>query len=190
VWEIGGKVDLRNPSRSGATLDPGKVIVCLRGTGQGFEDRLFVVTSQGAHIGRNPDCEILLNHPTVSRSHCRIELSPAGVRVRDLGSVNGTWINGVMRMDSWLRQWDVVRVGGVDLVVEIRPISSLGEVLPPPVGVPSQEKVGTTRLLDIEGLEPKHVQAPSDGAPVSRLSRFTQMLFRATKPSRHDTTSG
>lgn len=171
-------MDLRNPSRSGVTLDPGKVIVCLRGTGQGFEDRLFVVTSQGASIGRNPDCEIMLNHPTVSRSHCRIDLSPAGVRVRDLGSVNGTWINGVMRMDSWLCQWDVLRVGGVDLVVEIRPTSSLGEIPPPPVRVPSQEKVGTTRLLDIEGVEPPSVQAPPDDARMSRLGRFTQKLFR------------
>jgi len=49
-------------------------------------------------VGRARDCTIALpleaEHLDVSRHHCQLEISPAGIRVRDLGSLNGTYING------------------------------------------------------------------------------------------------
>ena len=50
-------------------------------------------------IGRADDCEVrLLNeleYLTVSRHHCLVEVDPPEVRVRDLGSKNGTYVNGL-----------------------------------------------------------------------------------------------
>jgi len=49
-------------------------------------------------IGRSRDCTIALpmevEHMDVSRRHCLVDISPSAVRIRDLGSLNGTFING------------------------------------------------------------------------------------------------
>jgi pSer/pThr/pTyr-binding forkhead associated (FHA) protein len=50
-------------------------------------------------IGRANDCEIKLpnelEYLAVSRHHCLLELDPPAIRVRDLGSRNGTYVNGL-----------------------------------------------------------------------------------------------
>lgn len=50
-------------------------------------------------IGRAKDCHILIpdseTHRTISRYHCLLDINPPQVRVRDFGSLNGTYINGV-----------------------------------------------------------------------------------------------
>jgi eukaryotic-like serine/threonine-protein kinase len=49
-------------------------------------------------IGRAPDCDIQLSanyrHAVVSRHHCCLEIEPPSIRVHDLGSRNGTYVNG------------------------------------------------------------------------------------------------
>jgi pSer/pThr/pTyr-binding forkhead associated (FHA) protein len=61
--------------------------------------RRFIFKAPAAcTIGRAKDCTISLplevEHLDVSRRHCLIEISPPAARVRDLGSLNGTCING------------------------------------------------------------------------------------------------
>src|SRR5207244_11812127 len=36
------------------------------------------------------------DHETVSRHHCLFDINPPDIRVRDFGSLNGTWVNGTM----------------------------------------------------------------------------------------------
>ncbi|HEX8953519.1 MAG TPA: FHA domain-containing protein, partial [Polyangia bacterium] len=45
-------------------------------------------------IGRAPTSDVFVDHPSVSRHHAEIAVDPEGVRVRDLGSRNGTRVNG------------------------------------------------------------------------------------------------
>ena len=45
-------------------------------------------------IGRQPGCEVFLSDPEVSRLHAEIEVTPQGAIIRDLGSLNGTLVNG------------------------------------------------------------------------------------------------
>ena len=49
-------------------------------------------------VGRSPDCDIALPmdllHRDISRRHCAIEIDPPRIRVRDLNSLNGTYVNG------------------------------------------------------------------------------------------------
>jgi predicted component of type VI protein secretion system len=53
-----------------------------------------LVQADDALVGRTPQCTIRIVHPLVSREHCRIEVRRDGVYVDDLGSMNGTWVNG------------------------------------------------------------------------------------------------
>jgi pSer/pThr/pTyr-binding forkhead associated (FHA) protein len=50
-------------------------------------------------VGRSRDCEICvpadIQYQDVSRHHCEFEIDPPSVRLRDLGSLNGTFVNGV-----------------------------------------------------------------------------------------------
>ncbi len=64
-----------------------------------FLDRKFVFTKPTrCIIGRADDCAIRVPtdvaHVDISRHHCLLEINPPGVRVRDLGSRNGTFVNG------------------------------------------------------------------------------------------------
>lgn len=45
-------------------------------------------------FGRNPDCDVFIDSPLVSREHARLTISPSGSTLEDLGSTNGTFING------------------------------------------------------------------------------------------------
>lgn len=63
-------------------------------------------------IGRAEDCDVCLPHPMVSRYHALAERLPDGVRLRDLGSVNGLWVNGQRVKDPVsLQDGDRVGVG-------------------------------------------------------------------------------
>lgn len=47
-------------------------------------------------VGRHEDCDVVLKHQSVSAHHCQLHRSAEGKwSVKDLGSKNGTWVNGV-----------------------------------------------------------------------------------------------
>jgi pSer/pThr/pTyr-binding forkhead associated (FHA) protein len=61
-------------------------------------------------VGRHPRCDSQLASLRVSRQHCCITSSDGEVRVRDLGSTNGTWINGRRVDHAVLRPGDVLSI--------------------------------------------------------------------------------
>jgi predicted component of type VI protein secretion system len=69
--------------------------------------------AQGTTIGRE-GCDITLGDPDVSRRHAEIQVSNGDILINDLGSTNGTFVNGE-RIDQPrpLRDGDEVRIGGV-----------------------------------------------------------------------------
>jgi hypothetical protein len=70
-------------------------------------------------VGRDATCELALLDPRVSRRHLALDSSGEGVvRFRDLGSSNGTYVNGRRVADGTLRCGDVVVLGDSELVVE------------------------------------------------------------------------
>lgn len=76
----------------------------------------FEVTSQIVIGRRNAD--LLIEDPQVSRRHAAIGPAAEGLEVRDLGSTNGTWVNGIRISDATVvRPGDVVRVGTVSIDV-------------------------------------------------------------------------
>jgi HD-GYP domain-containing protein (c-di-GMP phosphodiesterase class II) len=78
-------------------------------------------TATQLRIGRFENLEIVLNDPSISRKHAEIVIGEQGWVLRDLGSTNGTFLNGIRvgRSDRKLRQRDVVQFGNLVLVVQL-----------------------------------------------------------------------
>jgi transcriptional regulator of acetoin/glycerol metabolism len=55
---------------------------------------MLEVPSEGGVVGSGEDCELILIDPTVSRRHARLTPAGGGLAVADLGSTNGTWVDG------------------------------------------------------------------------------------------------
>jgi len=69
-------------------------------------------------IGRDPNSYLPLNHPTVSFQHAMISKQAAGLLIRDLGSTNGTFVNGTRISHSPLSSSDVIQIGPFKLVYD------------------------------------------------------------------------
>jgi DNA-binding winged helix-turn-helix (wHTH) protein len=55
-----------------------------------------VVLTEGAHlIGRRSDCAVIIDDPSVSRVHARLDVTRGAMRIEDLRSKNGTFVRGV-----------------------------------------------------------------------------------------------
>lgn len=71
-------------------------------------------------IGREEDCHLRPGNDLVSRHHCVFKTDDFTVRVRDLGSTNGTFVNGErLRGEVMLNTGDTVRVGTLEFEVKI-----------------------------------------------------------------------
>ena len=71
-------------------------------------------------IGRAPSADIVLSDPSVSGQHAEIELLEGGLRLRDMGSKNGTLLNGsALNIDEqrWLQPMDRIQVGRIGAFV-------------------------------------------------------------------------
>lgn len=55
---------------------------------------LRILPGRALVVGRAADCDLPIPDPTISRHHAELEVSESGLRVRDLGSTNGTWVDG------------------------------------------------------------------------------------------------
>jgi pSer/pThr/pTyr-binding forkhead associated (FHA) protein len=70
---------------------PGPVLVWMRRDG---DRREFAITGLSMVVGRDPDADIRIDEPLVSRAHARIEARGDAIYVVDLGSTNLTRVNG------------------------------------------------------------------------------------------------
>ncbi|MRS12438.1 MAG: FHA domain-containing protein [Actinobacteria bacterium] len=67
-------------------------------------------------IGRDPGSDIFLNDVTVSRCHAVLHVDAGGVRIEDVGSLNGTYVNDDIVTNATLRSGDTVQIGRFQMV--------------------------------------------------------------------------
>lgn len=106
----------------------------LAGNGEG---RRFEIDRDETVIGRAPGNEFVIEDPSVSGRHCRITRRGRTFTLIDLGSTNGTQLNGVPVTERRLNPGDAISAGSVDLVFD-------GDDIDP--FVPSAGQPATTRL--------------------------------------------
>ena len=81
-----------------------------------------VTPSQTLIVGRAVTSDIPIYDPTVSRQHAELALADGGVHVKDLGSSNGTFVNGEQIAEHVAHPEDIVTFGKVAFkVIEVSP---------------------------------------------------------------------
>jgi pSer/pThr/pTyr-binding forkhead associated (FHA) protein len=86
----------------------GPVLIVRKGPQPG--ERFFIDRAR-LSIGRDPESDIFLNDMTVSRLHAVIETRGNVVKIDDAGSLNGTYVNGVLVDSAELSHGDSVQIG-------------------------------------------------------------------------------
>ncbi len=99
-------------SRDAILVQKSKLLV-VNGPLQGRE---FMVDKNVFTIGAGDNNDLAIQDSTVSRRHCEIQLVPEGYVVRDLGSTNGTIVQGVKVTEAFLSQSTEIQLGKTKLV--------------------------------------------------------------------------
>lgn len=106
----------RRPPSALAPPDPAGP--SLRGLTGPWLNRVFPLAGK-VIVGRSPPAQVLVEDDSVSRRHAELEVTPEGVLLRDLGSANGTLLNGVaVTEEILLNPGDVIQVGVIELSFE------------------------------------------------------------------------
>lgn len=95
-------------------ITPGRPILVARGGVD--EGDFFELRDDVTRIGRSPDNSIVLDDVAVSRHHCEIIAGSGRFTVRDLGSLNGTYVNRGRVEQAVLAHEDELQVGRFRLV--------------------------------------------------------------------------
>jgi adenylate cyclase len=99
-------------------------------------------------IGRRDSCDIALQFPNVSSRHCELELVDGYWLVRDLGSSNGTKVNGVRVRAKWIMPGDELAVAKHRYKIDY----NLAAGAPPPPPLQEDDADLGTSLLEKAGL--------------------------------------
>jgi pSer/pThr/pTyr-binding forkhead associated (FHA) protein len=91
------------------------ILLVLKGAGAGAR---FLLDAPETKIGRDSTNEIQLDDITVSRSHAMITKKD-GYNIRDLGSLNGTYLNAIAVRDSKVNAGDEIQIGKYHLTLFI-----------------------------------------------------------------------
>lgn len=94
------------------------LLVVKRGPNAGSR---FLLDLPVTSVGRNPDCHISLDDVTVSRRHAEFRRQSPEVQIVDLGSLNGTYVNGQPVQSALLANGDEISIGNYRLVFLTRP---------------------------------------------------------------------
>lgn len=95
-------------------LAPGTgMLVVIRGPNAGSR---FLLDRDATTVGRHPDAHIFLDDVTVSRRHAEVHRRDGRIVVEDLGSLNGTYVNGERVEERPLTSGDEVQIGRFKLL--------------------------------------------------------------------------
>jgi hypothetical protein len=151
IWQAEGKVESGEEKAKGETIAPereaeptvvakpelprstGFRIVRLEGDGLG---RDYPLGNDPLRIGRAQGSDVVITDEKASKDHCQIELDGTGYKVLDLGSTNGTRVNGTKVKSASLHPGDMITVG-ITRFVFLAPVQKAEEPVEQEIRLPS-----------------------------------------------------
>lgn len=118
-------------------------------------------------IGRGTDCDIILEGDGIARQHAAIENSSNGVFLRDLGSVNGTFVNGNQVRDAVLNPGDQLAFDTERYVIE-SPAYVPGKLIAEENN--SETTTSTTQVFKAPVIENQDAKKPNPDASAAEIS--------------------
>lgn len=121
---------------------------------EGLTGRTYDLKVEKTTVGRVADNAFEIAEPSISSHHCEIILQGKDILIRDLGSTNGTYVNGEKITESVLKPGQILRLGMVEMRLES------GEALPKSKEVLDQTRVipQGVKLDELQGTRPLNLE--------------------------------
>ena len=97
------------------SVPKGPVVPSLHWTGAGLKPVAFEMAGSAVLIGRREDCDLMLSFGYISGHHARLVLNDGQWSIQDLGSTNGTRVNGRPADNTALNSGDQISLGSLDM---------------------------------------------------------------------------
>jgi pSer/pThr/pTyr-binding forkhead associated (FHA) protein len=81
--------------------------------------RVFPLPTNITVIGRRRNCDLRIPMDSISRRHCQISMEGGAFKVRDLGSRNGTFVNGKRVEEEVAKAGDFIQIGPVVFALQV-----------------------------------------------------------------------
>lgn len=133
-------------------------------------------------IGREQDCQLRPNSDMVSRHHCVFSIDDFSVRLRDLGSTNGTLVNGErIRKETVLKAGDRVLIGNLDfelvINVGVAALESDSTSMPVIPAAPEDTQVTSNTVLEVPVIPHKDQESPVAAQPQQPVNTGDTMMM-------------
>ena len=119
--------------------------------------RVFPLPSSVTVIGRRKNCDLRIPLESVSRRHCQLDVVDKTLKLRDLGSRNGTFLNGKRIEEQVLKPGDSIKIGpllfGMQINGQPEKIVAPPEHGPGKASPPDETDVGTNPVDADSGLD-------------------------------------
>ena len=126
----------------------------------------FPLPSNITVIGRRHDCDLRIPITLVSRRHCKLSKIDQTVKIRDLGSRNGTFLNGKRIKEAAINAGDYVEIGSLTFLLQV---NGKPEEIIPPKEIKQEQTSKATASEPTQELEIP-VNDPADSFPELDLS--------------------
>lgn len=142
-----------------------------------LQGRVIPLTTKKFLVGREQDCHLRPNSELVSRHHCVFVKDDFTVRLRDLGSTNGTRVNGeLVRTERVLQDGDRVSIGKLELEFLIRQTAEVTTAVPAAVAMVEEATsppAGMGTVVDLPMIDLEPLAAP----PASSETAFELPVY-------------
>ncbi len=149
----------------------------LKILGGKHQGKMIPLNTKKFLVGREQDCHLRPNSDLVSRHHCVFSIDDYAIRLRDLGSTNGTRVNGTnLRGEVILKSGDRVSIGKLDLEVVIRqsqakPVTASPSEPEAEQNLPTMTPADELPVLATEETETSYeLTSYSDGPPADEIA--------------------
>lgn len=99
-------VTLKSEAAKPSAQEPFLVAISGRETGKAIP-----LKQRHLKVGREPDCDIVIDSPQISRHHAELLWENSQLKIKDLGSTNGVFVNGQKVQESFLHNGDKILFG-------------------------------------------------------------------------------
>ncbi len=168
--------------------DPAAIVPRLRRIADNGDTEETCIESFPFTIGRNGDCDFPIDSPKVSRQHAVITRPRGGFRIEDLGSTNGTSVNGQRIQQAELTDGDIVVIADLEFTFSAASPASRRDTVTMAIDAAiSQDGSGETRHRLVREIRRVHEMLTHRGvrcrvSPIMELESGRLFGFQASHP--------